>query len=177
MNIYYVYAYLRTDNTPYYIGKGKGKRAWIHCKNDAIHPPADATRIIILENNLSNIGALALERRMIRWYGRKDSGTGILRNKTDGGEGALGSKPRPFTKEHKKNMSIAWEKRRLTPVSAETRAKLCAKRRGKPSPNKGLEVGHNKGKKLKTFKCIYCETETTGGNLQRWHNDNCKKKP
>lgn len=176
MNIYYVYAYLRTDNTPYYIGKGTGKRAWVHCKNDVIHPPTDTSKIIILENNLSNLGALALERRMIRWYGRKDLGTGILRNQTDGGEGALGRKPRPFTKEHKENMSKAWETRRLTPVSEETRAKLSAKRRGRPSPNKGLEVGYNKGKKLKVYECIYCGIETTGGNLRRWHNDNCKKK-
>jgi hypothetical protein len=44
------------------------------------------------------------------------------------------------------------------------------------SPNKGLAVGHNKGKKLKTYACIHCNLETTGGNLKRWHNDNCKKK-
>ena len=98
MTIYYVYAYLRSKDstiakagTPYYIGKGKGDRAWRHCKNDAIHPPADRSCIVILESNLTELGAFALERRMIRWYGKIDNG-GILRNKTDGGQGSSGSK-------------------------------------------------------------------------------------
>ena len=86
MLIYYVYAYLRSNGTPYYIGKGHGDRAWSRRRN--INRPINSNRIIILEKNLTEIGAFALERRLIEWWGRKINGTGILANINPGGEGS-----------------------------------------------------------------------------------------
>jgi hypothetical protein len=103
--VYYVYAYLRKNGTPFYIGKGKNRRAWT--KHTYINPPKDRSRIVIMESNLTEIGALALERRMIRWHGRKDIGTGILLNRTDGGESMFGLSKKSKAK-HSTGIKNAW---------------------------------------------------------------------
>jgi hypothetical protein len=84
--MYYIYAYLRKDNLlPYYIGKGKGNR--INVKHKGLSVPKDKRLRVVMESALTNIGACALERFYIRWYGREDLGNGILINKTEGGDG------------------------------------------------------------------------------------------
>jgi len=86
-NRFYTYAYLRKDRTPYYIGKGAGNR--VYSKNHNINlPPKE--RILFLKQNLTEQEAFKHEKYMITVLGRKDLGTGILHNKTDGGEGASG---------------------------------------------------------------------------------------
>ena len=83
MNKYYVYEYLRENGTPYYVGKGSGFRAY--CKRP--YKPNDKSRIRIVADKLTEQEAFNLEVELIAKYGRKDLGTGILKNKTDGGEG------------------------------------------------------------------------------------------
>ena len=87
--MYYTYAYLREDRTPYYIGKGKGNRVYRR-RYKGTKPPKDKSRIIFLKQNLTEEEAFKHEIYMIAVFGRKDLGTGILHNRSDGGEGASG---------------------------------------------------------------------------------------
>ena len=100
---YYTYAYLREDGTPYYIGKGKYDRAYRKGKGQ-IKPPKDKSRIIFLKKNLTEEQSFRHEIYMIAVFGRKDLGTGILRNRTDGGEGPSGV---VISEETRKKMSEA----------------------------------------------------------------------
>jgi hypothetical protein len=86
---YYTYAYLREDRTPYYIGKGKENRAYKRGRMGT-KPPKDRNRIILLKQNLTEASAFKHEIYMINVFGRKDLGTGILHNRTNGGDGCSG---------------------------------------------------------------------------------------
>ena len=81
---FYIYAYINPLTCkPYYIGKGKANRAWDN--NHSVKLPIDKKYIIILESGLTEIGAWALERRYIKWWGRTNCNSGPLLNVMPGG--------------------------------------------------------------------------------------------
>jgi len=118
---FYVYAYLRADGTPYYIGKGSGTRAFArHRRGGWEWSPPDPSMISFLATGLREFEAYEWENALILLLGRKDLGTGCLINLSDGGEG----KPR-------------------YQVSAETRAKISAAAAARP-PRKISEAEKRK---------------------------------
>lgn len=101
LNKYYVYAFLREDGTPYYIGKGCGYR--INAKARTIPLPPKERRVKLSENLLEE-DAFKLEAELIAKYGRIDLGTGILRNMSDGGKAPPSPKGRvPWNKGKKQS--------------------------------------------------------------------------
>jgi hypothetical protein len=122
--LYYTYAYLREDRTPYYIGKGKGNRVY---KNEgkSCNKPKDKSRIIFLKQNLTEEDAFKHEIYMISVFGRKDLGAGILHNRTDGGEGVSGY---IVSEETRKKLS---EMRKGKTLSEETKRKVSAAGKGR----------------------------------------------
>ena len=114
--MFYTYAYLRTDDTPYYIGKGTRYRAWIRNPEDRVKAPKDKSRILILKKFEKEEDAFKHEIYMIAIYGRKSEG-GILINLCAGGEGASA----PKSEEHRRKIA---ESNRGVKRSAETRKRM-----------------------------------------------------
>jgi hypothetical protein len=124
MSGFYTYLWLRESGTPYYAGKGTGRRAFSSSAH-GVHRPVDRVRILIQEFP-SEEDAFEAEKFLIAYYGRIDLGTGCLRNLTDGGEGT--SNPDEETRRKIR------EARAKQTFSDETRRKISISGKGRKYP-------------------------------------------
>jgi len=123
---YYTYLYLREDGTPYYVGKGIGKRAYDNGGSHNVRVPRVKERILV-QDFLSEMDAFIAEQFLISYYGRKDLGIGILRNRTNGGEGASGSIRSDVTR---KKISVAQKGRTISEKTRKKLSEIATARRG-----------------------------------------------
>lgn len=192
---YYVYEYLRKDNTPYYVGKGTNSRKYQKQGHTVPLPSKD--RIRVVAENLTNEEAIQLEIELIAKHGRKDLGTGILRNLTNGGEGSSG---RLVSENMKQKISLSLMGREQSEETKRKRADaLRGKKRTEEQRQRQREAAKNRWAKtddaddeLRRDKIrkarerqVIITTEVTcphcgkkGGNriMPRYHFDNCKKR-
>jgi NUMOD3 motif len=162
---FYTYLYLRENGTPYYVGKGVGRRVFNLRHN--VHLPPARERILIQEFP-SEGDAILAEKFLIALYGRKDLGTGILRNRTDGGEGVTGRqmslstraaisrrrKGMRFSDQHRAAIALA---RTGTKATLETREKMSHSRIGKRLPSEQTSMfgkHHREASKAKTAESV-----------------------
>jgi len=177
---YYSYLWLREDGTPYYAGKGTGKRAFVrgshHC-----YPPKDRSRILVFPM-LTEAEAMESEIAMIELFGRKDLGTGCLRNFTAGGDGSSGYKHTPESlqkmsavhagKRHSpatEFTSATWKGKKREPFSEEHRQRLSESKTGKNlgHPNYHSAAGDEKIRQSKLGTKASLETRQRMGASQK----------
>jgi NUMOD3 motif len=133
VNQFYTYLYRDPkDDTPIYVGKGTGKRAWAHQRTKSHignvirkRKREGYTVEPIINYEVDEATAHHMEMFWIDFYGRADLGKGTLFNRTDGGEGLAN----PSEGTRAKISAAAFGRQ---PMSNEVKAKINAARKGKP---------------------------------------------
>lgn len=184
-NKFLIYRHIRPDkDEPFYIGIGDKYRPYncIDGRNKhwkGIYEKNNKNIVVeIMEDDLMWEEAIKKEMWWIAFYGRKDKGTGILVNMTDGGEGGYGRINTPEQIEEKRQRMLAHgdriraartkegaEKNTLkgVPRTEEVKKKISAAKMGKKKTVTdkviALHERRKRGNANKAIKVINTETK------------------
>jgi hypothetical protein len=196
---FYLYTYSYPNGTPFYVGKGCGRRLKVHLCDAKAGRNKDkwAVRVVAkllrkgeqplikkIATGLDNELACFAEEEFIAKYGRKDLKTGILVNCTSGGDG--GTDLRPEAKQKQINGllrggiktrfakgSVPFNKGVPAPshvVEAARQANLGKKHSEETKAKRSAKLRNYKHKILTCPQCGKSGGETA---LKRWHFDKC----
>ena len=198
------YAYLYIDpitDIPFYVGKGKGKRAYVlHNHNKLVIGKIRNLNNLSLQHFVElvpatcELSAYWLERMLIAAYGRKDIKTGSLFNHSDGGEGnALFGERNGRYNDHRNWEQLYGDKAKNlketmsikntginNPMYGKKRPDLVERNVKNNSQRNNISVEKNRlshlGKrfKQKTQTCFKCGKIGGVGGIKRYHNERCK---
>lgn len=170
--MYYTYAYLREDKTPYYIGRGKHHSRFKYHRMSQKHtcgiPPKE--RRLVLKDNLSIEEAIKHEEYMIDLYGLVIDGSGILRNYVRDSRGGS-CEGRKLSEETKQKMSLTMKKRWKSGFysSDEYRSKISESNRKNPRVKRHSEETKEKQRKANTGRSQSEETkQKRSESIKRW---------
>ena len=198
-NRFYVYLYSYPDGQPFYVGKGCGRRMRVHICDAKAGRNSDkwCVRVIskllregekpiisVVQRNLTNDEAVSLEIELISKYGRRDLGTGVLVNCTDGGDGANNVTPEIRTKQTEVLLnsgvnyryskgSIPWNKGCKTSLETKEKQKLKKLGHKQKEETKIKRSEALTGYKHKIVKCPHCGIEGGATTMYRWHFNRC----
>lgn len=192
------YVYLLIDprnNLPFYVGKGTRRRCYFHmweARNSAKQSPklnkirkierlGLSVRVCKVEQNVTD--SMAKEFECLLIAEAKDLGI-ELTNLTDGGDGTLGLKRTPEQIAKSRHVWTDKQKQKISESLKGERhpnyGKPCdeARRQAIIKGTTGVKKSttENMRKPKRKEQCPHCGIMASGGNLARWHRDNCKSK-
>lgn len=167
---FYVYIHKKPDGTPFYVGKGHGKRAYNFYRRSEWHKNivakyGQSNIIIEIINCLNELQAFDLEKIYIKQF--KLSGVCLV-NLTDGGEGTSGlvrghpsddhkkkngdaRRGKKQSEETKRKRSDALKGKKRT-FTAEWRQNISTANKGRISPRKGVKLSDETIEKIRLSK-------------------------
>lgn len=158
---FYTYIFATPKGVPFYVGKGKGPRwtfggnQWARRKARKISSEGGRVRVLIFMAS-SEQAAFQREVQLIAAYGRRNNGTGVLCNLTDGGEGSAGMK---HAEESRLKIAAAVKKSWSNQDHKRSRSGPGNPMFGKPSAMRGRSQSDSARKKMSIAKRAFWSEE------------------